>query len=373
MKKKFRKNQIIITALAIMIAVAGYLSFTNKEVSIIDEDGNPVTVGQGDEIQETMQTDSHAVDSEAVPTNDEVTDPEMVQTDSDLVSTDSMDTASAEDVVLTGVNGNSDDAVISAPVQDSIGEAVLTSVNVAEELSPESPVDRSVQAPNSDVIINAKLNREQTRSKSQELLMQLVNNESLEDGVKQNAVDELIAMKVFGKDIGLMDRLKKDETGEKEEEEAAEEKEEEEKEETSLEKRLEVLAAKAEKIINAVDYVHRVLTGSCGRRAFRKVSRRLLNILDSLMPDHWKIRGNVGLNDPCLNGRFSGFTSILMPFMDEHLGIDTEWDLYRCDMEAEMDGKFRLITPLKETVPLVFDKDCRKVLKKLRKVKSKLQ
>ena len=131
--------------------------------------------------------------------------------------------------------------------------------------------------------------------------------------------DELIAMKVFGKDIGLMDRLKKDETGEKEEEEAAEEKEEEEKEETSLEKRLEVLAAKAEKIINAVDYVHRVLTGSCGRRAFRKVSRRLLNILDSLMPDRWKIRGNVGLNDPCLNGRFSGFTSILMPFMDEHL------------------------------------------------------
>ena len=185
--------------------------------------------------------------------------------------------------------------------------------------------------------------------------------------------DELIAMKVFGKDIGLMDRLKKDETGEKEEEEAAEEKEEEEKEEPSLEKRLEVLAAKAEKIINAVDYVHRVLTGSCGRRAFRKVSRRLLNILDSLMPDHWKIRGNVGFNDPCLNGRFSGFTSILMPFMDEHLGIDTEWDLYRCDMEAEMDGKFRLITPLKETVPLVFDKDCRKVLKKLRKVKSKLQ
>ena len=185
--------------------------------------------------------------------------------------------------------------------------------------------------------------------------------------------DELIAMKVFGKDIGLMDRLKKDETGEKEEEEAAEEKEEEEKEETSLEKRLEVLAAKAEKIINAVDYVHRVLTGSCGRRAFRKVSRRLLNILDSLMPDHWKIRGNVGLNDPCLNGRFSGFTSILMPFMDEHLGIDREWDLYRCNMEAEMDGKFRLITPLKETVPLVFDKDCRKVLKKLRKVKSKLQ
>ena len=68
-----------------------------------------------------------------------------------------------------------------------------------------------------------------------------------------------------------------------------------------------------------------------------------------------------------------GFNSILMPFMDEHLGINTEWDLYRCDMNAEMAGKIRLITPVKETVPLIFDKDCRKVLRKLKKVKSKLQ
>ena len=30
MKKVFKKNQLIITALALMIAVAGYLSFTDK-------------------------------------------------------------------------------------------------------------------------------------------------------------------------------------------------------------------------------------------------------------------------------------------------------------------------------------------------------
>ena len=32
MKKIFKKNQIIITALALMIAVAGYLSFTNDSI-----------------------------------------------------------------------------------------------------------------------------------------------------------------------------------------------------------------------------------------------------------------------------------------------------------------------------------------------------
>ena len=181
--------------------------------------------------------------------------------------------------------------------------------------------------------------------------------------------NELIAVKVFGKDIGIMNRLKKQEAVP---EEAAKEQEEE-KKETLLSEKVDAVIARMEKVIDAVDYVHRVLTGSCGRRAFRKVSRRLMNILDDMMPDHWKIRGNVGLNDPCLNGKLTGFTSILMPFMDEHLGIDTEWDLYRCNMDAEMAGEFRLITPVKEAVPLIFDKDCRKMLKKLKKVKSKLQ
>lgn len=183
--------------------------------------------------------------------------------------------------------------------------------------------------------------------------------------------NELIAVRIFGKDIGLMDKLRKEESGEKEAEEEKEE--EEEREKTSLAEKVDAVVGKVEKIIDVVDYIHRVLTGSCGRRTFRKVSRRLLNILDSIMPDHWKISGNVGLNDPCLNGKMMGFNSILMPFMDEHLGINTEWDLYRCDMNAEMAGKIRLITPVKETVPLIFDKDCRKVLKKLKKVKSKLK
>ncbi len=33
MKKVVRKNQIIVTALAIMIVVAGYLNFTGQEIS----------------------------------------------------------------------------------------------------------------------------------------------------------------------------------------------------------------------------------------------------------------------------------------------------------------------------------------------------
>lgn len=157
MKKIMKKNQIIITALAVMIAVAGYLSFTSKEVSIIDENGNPVATGS-DNVKETIQTDSNTEEGDAVSTE------EGVETDA----------------ALEGANGNSDDAEVSAQVNDSIGEAVLTNADAVSAAS--------------NAIVNAKVNREQARSKSQELLMQIVNNEGLDQASKQEAVDKLVAM-----------------------------------------------------------------------------------------------------------------------------------------------------------------------------------
>lgn len=162
MKKMTRKNQIIISALAVMIAVAGYLSFTNKDIKILDENGNPISLSSDEELQETIQTDAE----EAGTATDE--------------NGNVIDATEAEDGIAVGAVGNSDDAEVSAPVNDSIGEAVLTNAAGVSVIS--------------DAIINAKLNREQTRSKSQELLMQIVNNETLDDAAKQAAVEELVAM-----------------------------------------------------------------------------------------------------------------------------------------------------------------------------------
>ena len=159
MKKIVKKNQIIITVLAVMIAVAGYLSFTSKEVSIIDENGNKVDLAAGGDVQETLQTEA-AGDA----------------TGEDVSAAGTSDAEPAAE----GAQGNEDDAQVSAPVNDAIGEAVLTSAGTA-----------GVTA---DAIVNAKLNREQARSKSQDVLMQIINNESLDQEAKQQATDELLAM-----------------------------------------------------------------------------------------------------------------------------------------------------------------------------------
>ena len=69
MKRIFKKNQIIITTLAIMIAIAGYLNYSGK---ILDEEAD------------TVSTD----DSTVLLTDDVPADNTYTDTYSDIVSLD---------------------------------------------------------------------------------------------------------------------------------------------------------------------------------------------------------------------------------------------------------------------------------------------
>ena len=183
---------------------------------------------------------------------------------------------------------------------------------------------------------------------------------------------ERISLKIFGRDIDIRKFLKKQEGEPAEEEREEEEEQKEEEEETSLSERAEKVLDRIGRIFDSVDYIYRILTGSCGRRATEKILRRLKKILLSILPSRWTLGGTVGLSDPCLNGRMTGVNAVLMPVCDDHLMIGTQWEDYRFDLHAEMEGKIRLCVPVIEAVPLVFDKDCRKLYKKLMRARSRL-
>ena len=67
MKKIFRKNQIIITALAVMIAAAGYISYSDSQLK--SEDASLET---GEDTQVTADMDSVLEDIENL--DSEITD-----------------------------------------------------------------------------------------------------------------------------------------------------------------------------------------------------------------------------------------------------------------------------------------------------------
>lgn len=122
MKRIFKKNQIMITALAVMIAVAGYLNYSGRLF--------------GDKTKET---------------NQEVANQELL----DISLEDSTDIASLDD-----------------EVDETPGEAVLTSGVVAE----------------------AKIAREQVRAQNKETLLEIINNANVSEKQKEQAVSEMVAL-----------------------------------------------------------------------------------------------------------------------------------------------------------------------------------
>lgn len=128
LKRVLKKNQIVLTLLAVMIAVAGYLNYIGRE-SVPEADANTVI--------------------------------------SDISEQDIM--AENQEATTNGENGSESEA--------QPGEAVFTSgTNVVEFMTEVS------------------LNKEQTRARNKETLLEIVNNEAISEEQKQQAIDTMVQM-----------------------------------------------------------------------------------------------------------------------------------------------------------------------------------
>ncbi len=165
MKKIFRKNQLVITALALMIAVAGYFSYMNSNM----EDGQVTAEASAD--AGTVQ-DTYDISEEDMLAEQEIFTDEG--TGEELALVEGTETAAVDAVQSGDVAQMTDGA---ADVENP-GEAVLTSTTIA----------------NLDYAAEMKLNREQIRSKNKESLLEIVNNTTIDESLKQDAVNKMIAM-----------------------------------------------------------------------------------------------------------------------------------------------------------------------------------
>ncbi len=145
-KNLIKKNQLMITALAIMLAIAGYLQFAGKNL----------------EDEEYLAVDNMA---------DKISYTEVESMDSEVEIV--LDDYLEEDMTVTG-----DLSVAEAqPDANEIpGEAVFTSANGVAVLS------------------EAKLLKEQVRAKNKETLLEIINSTGLTDAQKQDAVDTMVQM-----------------------------------------------------------------------------------------------------------------------------------------------------------------------------------
>ena len=132
MKKVFKKNQIVIAVLAVMIAAAGYLNYSGKIFGSKNK---------------TAETGSEMANKELLDISDQDTG-----SDSSLQTVDN-----------DQVDGNP-------------GEAVLTNGSV------------------SALVAQAKVNREQVRAKNKETLQAIIDNADIAEDQKADAVAQMVEM-----------------------------------------------------------------------------------------------------------------------------------------------------------------------------------
>ena len=148
MKKIAKKNQIVIATLAVMIAAAGYMNYSGKLFP---------------NKTKTQETNSELANKDLLDISDEdasVSSGDMKSQEGDSGSDADSNAGSTDDGSVDGTPG----------------EAVLTNGSV------------------SSVVSQAKVSREQVRSKNKETLQNIIDNKNLSAEEKEKAVNQRVQM-----------------------------------------------------------------------------------------------------------------------------------------------------------------------------------
>lgn len=184
MKNIFRKNQVIITALAIMIVVAGYLTFTQENLG--EQQAN--TDGVSNHIFSDIEDGTYEVmaDGTILDLSEEDIQGDIAQDvnledfaeDSDEEE-DDKENEQDEQSDNKDVEGTDEDSEKVADVdkEEIPGEAVLASTTIQQTY-----------------FSTVRIEREQYRSKNKEIYLDIINSDKLTDAQKKDAVDRMIAL-----------------------------------------------------------------------------------------------------------------------------------------------------------------------------------
>lgn len=207
MKKLFRRNQIIVTTLVVMIAAAGYLNYAGKKLpenevdvyeagvsdisqeDILAENQRVLDAAGGYEEIESLDRDWDQIEeAESVADSGEVSaQPEggMISEQIDAIENNiqpegegAMQLAQADtDPITETISADAGTEEGDLTGLENPGEAILTS-------------GMSV----SDYVAGVQLSREQVRARSRETLLNIINNTNIEEAAKQEAIQNMIEL-----------------------------------------------------------------------------------------------------------------------------------------------------------------------------------
>ncbi len=203
MKNLIKKNQLMITALAIMIAIAGYLQFagTGLEEEYLTTEGgagagDTSAVDSGGIITENYTADGLLDLSEEDLLTNGLTDIESLDSDVDIIVEDYLE----DGMDIMGVENAAEGQAAVDGQAAAEGQAAATN-SVEGQMAGATPNEDEIPGEavftstgGMTILSDAKLLKEQTRARNKETLLEIISSEGLTDTQKQEAVDAMVEM-----------------------------------------------------------------------------------------------------------------------------------------------------------------------------------
>lgn len=210
MKRIFRRNQIIITTLAVMIAAAGYLNYSAKMEA---GDGDVYEAG----MMEISDEDILAENQAGMASDDgSLTEIASLDGDGEELLPDGAEAGAGVEAEAgaeagTGVEAGANAQAGAGTENGGAGGTELTDSQAGSgteladagenaggmaETGMENPGEAVLTGGTSvsEYIAGVQLNREQIRAKNKETLMQLINSDQVSEAKKQTAVQNMIQL-----------------------------------------------------------------------------------------------------------------------------------------------------------------------------------
>lgn len=182
-KKVFKKNHVMITALALMIAVAGYLNFSGSKVgeeTMVDQATAMGGPEAGEDVTALLDISEEDIENAG------------------LVEINSMD----EEVVLITEdyleNGMNTSGIENTSAVEAANDVAQMEGEVAEgnELTIDSEPGEAVFTSTTSItsLASARLVKEQTRSQNRAALLEIINSPTADEASIQAATESMIAL-----------------------------------------------------------------------------------------------------------------------------------------------------------------------------------
>ena len=183
-RKLFRRNQIIITTLAVMIAAAGYLNYAGKRD--LEAGSRLSQAGSLELSEEDLMAENLAAQSETVS--------DILSLDNDPEEGEVAEAGPEDTSLALGDNGAGGEA---STQEGKLSENSTDTGNTGESADPagyenpgEAVLTRGMSV--ADYIAGVQLSREQIRAKNKETLMSLINSTNIDEAAKQQAIQDMI-------------------------------------------------------------------------------------------------------------------------------------------------------------------------------------